>query len=218
MIKIIATLILSVVITNVGSSTTHTITNSGFTFSPNNLTINLGDTIKFVLASIHDAVEVSQAIWNANGNTSNGGFTVPFSGGTVVPQEARKYYYACTPHASIGMKGTFTVNSVTGVTSMGNKLPSEFKLSQNYPNPFNPTTTISFTVTQPSEITLKVYNLLGAEIQTLAQGVYSAGDYNKSWDASNISAGVYFYQLQAGNFNADKSDIYTETKRLTLIK
>lgn len=104
------------------------------------------------------------------------------------------------------------------MTSNGNNLPSVFKLSQNYPNPFNPSTTISFTVPQPSEITLKVYNLLGSEIQTLAQGIYPAGAYEKSWDASNISTGIYFYQLQARKLSADKSEIYTETKRLILLK
>ena len=217
--KTISTLIiLSLLSVSIGFSITHTITNSGFLFSPGNLTINLGDTVKFVLASIHNAVEVSQATWDANGNTSNSGFTVPFGGGTVIPQAARTYYYVCSVHAAFGMKGTIIVNTTTGVTSNGNNSPSVFKLSQNYPNPFNPTTTISFTVPQPSEITLKVYNLLGSEIQTLAQGIYSAGAYEKSWNASNISTGIYFYQLQAHKLSADKSEIYTETKRLILIK
>jgi len=211
-------IILSLLSVSIGFSVTHTVTNSGFTFSPSNISINLGDTVKFVLASIHNAVEVTQATWDANGNTSNGGFSTQFGGGTVIPQEARTYYYVCSPHASFGMKGSITINAVTGVTSGENNFPSVFKLSQNFPNPFNPSTRISFTVPEPSEITLKVYNLLGAEIQTLAQGIYSAGAYKKSWDASNVSAGIYFYRLQAHKLSADKSENYTETKRMILVK
>jgi plastocyanin len=70
--------ILTIFVSYRSVSVTHTILNSGFSFSPSTLTINLGDTVKFVLASIHNAREVSQTTWNANGTTSNGGFETPF--------------------------------------------------------------------------------------------------------------------------------------------
>ncbi|HYQ85642.1 MAG TPA: plastocyanin/azurin family copper-binding protein [Bacteroidota bacterium] len=93
-----------------GLATVHTISNSGFTFSPNNVTIVSGDTVQFVIAAMHDAVEVSKATWDVNGNTSNGGFMVPFGGGTIVLTDTGTHYYVCEPHASIGMKGIIAVN------------------------------------------------------------------------------------------------------------
>ncbi len=93
-------------------ATTHTITNSGNTYTPNNLTIIEGDDILFSIASNHNAVQVSQTTYNANGNTAMpGGFSVPFGGGTVTASAlpVGTYYYVCSPHASLGMKGTITV-------------------------------------------------------------------------------------------------------------
>lgn len=90
---------------------THLITGPGFTFSPSSLTINLGDTVQFSLASIHNAVELNQATWNANGTTSNGGFVVPFGGGTLVLTHVGTYYYICQAHAFFAMKGIITVQA-----------------------------------------------------------------------------------------------------------
>ena len=125
-------------------SQTHIITNSGLTFTPANITINVGDTVKFVLDSIHKPREVDQATWNANGNTSNGGFDMPFGGGTVVITSAGVHYYVCVPHASSGMKGTITANTVTSLESETSSIPTNYYLKQNYPNPFNPGTIIKY--------------------------------------------------------------------------
>src|SRR5208283_1669697 len=119
-------------------SAKHTVTNSGFIFSPDTITIHLGDTVIFSLASIHTAREVSQATWNVNGNTSDGGFDTPLGGGTVIPAHTGTYYYVCAIHYSIGMKGTITVVSPTEVRDPRQTIPSEYSLIQNYPNPFNP--------------------------------------------------------------------------------
>ena len=198
--------------------TTHTITNSGFTFSPSTITITLGDTINFVLASIHNAEEVSQATWNANSNTSNGGFQTPFGGGIVVLQQAGTYYYVCQPHASMGMKGIITVTATTGIELNTNSYPTQFELGQNYPNPFNPTTSISFSIPVPSYVILKIYNLLGTEVQTLTQRLYNPGNYTASWDGSNVSSGVYFYQLVGRSTEENPSRVFTATRRLVLLK
>ena len=87
----------------------HTVMNMGFSFSPSLLTINAGDTVRFNLDSNHNAVEVSQTTWNANGNTPNGGFSVGFGGGDVVFNTPGTFYYVCQPHASGGMKGRIVV-------------------------------------------------------------------------------------------------------------
>lgn len=107
-------LLCALCLTVAAGATTHTISNSGTSFSPATLSINLGDTVVFSLDPSHNAVEVSQATWNSNGNTPlSGGFSVSFGGGTVVLTATGTYYYVCSPHASLGMKGTITVTSTT---------------------------------------------------------------------------------------------------------
>jgi len=90
---------------------TVTVTNDGFSFSPDQITINAGDTVEFVLNGIHNAVEVSETTWNANGTLSNGGFALPLGGGEVTLNEPGTYYYVCQPHVgAFGMKGRIIVN------------------------------------------------------------------------------------------------------------
>lgn len=203
-------LLLILAATTTSFSTTHTITNSGFTFSPDTITINKGDTVNFVLGSIHSAREVSQATWQANGTTSNGGFDLPLGGGTVVLTQAGIHYYVCVPHASIGMKGTITVNSANDVKTIRGTIPDNFILMQNYPNPFNPTTTISFDIPLRSFVSLKVFDMLGREVSTIISGELGAGTYTWQWDAANMPSGIYFYRLQAGT--------YGQTKKFILLK
>lgn len=94
----------------VPAAQTRTVTNAGFTFSPADITINAGDSIHWQLASMHDVVEVTQQTWNANSNAAKaGGFSTPFGGGTVTFDTPGTYYYVCSPHASLGMKGKITV-------------------------------------------------------------------------------------------------------------
>lgn len=114
--------------------TTSTIVNSGYTFSPDSVTITSGDSINFVLASIHNTVEVSQTTWAANGTTPlSGGFSTPFGGGIVTPAKltAGTHYYVCGAHASMGMKGVIIVQGTsTGITE--NQLQTGISV---YPNP-----------------------------------------------------------------------------------
>jgi plastocyanin len=196
--------------TGISFSTTHTITNSGFSFSPSSITINIGDTVKFVFESIHNAREVNQATWNANGTTSNGGFDLPLGGGTVVLTQAGIHYYVCIFHVSLGMKGTITVNTVADVETTSETIADDFVLMQNYPNPFNPATSIEFSLPKAGYVSLKVFNLLGEEIATLAAQEFKAGSYTANWNASGSPSGVYFYRLVAGSF--------VETKKLLLLK
>jgi hypothetical protein len=78
--------------------------------------------------------------------------------------------------------------------------PTAFNLSQNYPNPFNPTTTINFAVPQRSNVTLRVYNILGQLVTTLINNQnFSTGSYSVDFDASKLASGMYIYQLDAGN-------------------
>ncbi len=102
---------------NAAFGTKVTISNAGFTFSPNVVTINFGDTIVFQLANIHNALEVSQSTWNANGSSPGTGFFTPFGGGIVTGLAVGNHFYVCEPHAGSGMKGRITVNAVSGTTA-----------------------------------------------------------------------------------------------------
>jgi choice-of-anchor B domain-containing protein len=86
----------------------------------------------------------------------------------------------------------------------------EYSLRQNYPNPFNPVTNIEFTIPKNSNLTLKIYDISGKEIGTLIDGYIKAGYNRITYDASNLSSGVYFYRLDA--------EKYSETKKMILVK
>jgi hypothetical protein len=89
-------------------------------------------------------------------------------------------------------------------------LPVKFNLSQNYPNPFNPSTMISFTIPHRENVTLDVYNLLGQKVTSIINREMDGGNYDIRYDASSLSAGIYFYTLKAGS--------YVSTKKMMLIK
>lgn len=89
--------------------------------------------------------------------------------------------------------------SPTSGVEHGEVIPNEFRLNQNYPNPFNPTTTISYQLPVDSQVTLKVYDVLGREIETLVNERQHAGKYSLSLDGRNLSTGVYYYRLQTAN-------------------
>jgi len=82
--------------------------------------------------------------------------------------------------------------------------PKVFELSQNYPNPFNPTTVIQYSIPMNEFVTLRVYDVLGREVQTLVNKEQSAGVYNVEFNASKLTSGVYFYRIEAGKFVAVK--------------
>ena len=89
-------------------------------------------------------------------------------------------------------------------------LPVQFSLLQNYPNPFNPSTTINYSLGAASQVSLKVFDLLGREVADLVNGNKPGGTYTVRFDASNLAGGVYFYTLHAGS--------YTQTRSMLLIK
>ncbi|MCK6603779.1 MAG: immune inhibitor A [Ignavibacteriaceae bacterium] len=78
--------------------------------------------------------------------------------------------------------------------------PKTYSLSQNYPNPFNPSTKISFSLPLKEKVTLKVFNLLGAEVATLADGIFDAGEHSLSFNAGSLTSGVYFYEIKTESF------------------
>ncbi len=88
-------------------------------------------------------------------------------------------------------------------------IPIKYSLNQNYPNPFNPSTTISFSIPQKSNVSIKIYNSIGQLVKTLYNKVTEVGNYKINWDA-NVSSGVYYYTIKAGNF--------VDTKKMVFLK
>jgi len=105
---------------------------------------------------------------------------------------------------------------VVGIKNENNDIPSEFSLSQNYPNPFNPETVISYQLAENCKVSLKVYDILGNEVATLVNEEKPAGKYQVNFNVrqttnnKQLTSGVYFYQLRAGQF--------VQTKKFVLIK
>ncbi|MFA6542060.1 MAG: T9SS type A sorting domain-containing protein, partial [Bacteroidota bacterium] len=95
----------------------------------------------------------------------------------------------------------FSISSVLRVESDAPIEVQDFTLDQNYPNPFNPSTTISYAIPQPAQVTLKVYNIVGQEVATLVNGYQTSGRYDVTFNASRMASGVYFYRLQTGSFS-----------------
>ena len=91
-----------------------------------------------------------------------------------------------------------------------NEIPTTYDLKQNYPNPFNPSTTIRYLIPEPSRVVIKVYDILGREVETLVDDEKPIGTFESVWNVTNLPSGIYFYRLQAGNF--------VETKKMVLLK
>ena len=119
-----------------------------------------------------------------------------------------QYIFAGTMASSIWRRPLSQV--VTGIEEETNLQPKEFSLNQNYPNPFNPSTCIQYQVSSISQVTLKVYDLLGNEVAVLVNEEQPAGTYEVEFSAEGLTSGIYFYQLQAGSLS--------ETKKMILMK
>lgn len=101
-------------------------------------------------------------------------------------------------------------------TPVPSVIPNAYKLEQNYPNPFNLSTTIRYSLPQAGYVTLKMFNVLGQQVATLANGEQSAGDYEVQWNAMNLPSGVYFCRFSVASYL--RVGEFTETKKLVLIK
>ncbi len=107
---------------------------------------------------------------------------------------------------------------ITGITGNGfTALPKDFILDQNYPNPFNPTTKLSFVIGHSSFVSLKVYDVLGREIETIVNEEKPAGFYRVEFDGSKLASGIYFYRIEAVPIGRQAGD-FIQTRKMLLIK
>lgn len=126
--------------------------------------------------------------------------TLTGSGTYVLPDTLNEYTAA---------RVYVTYNNATDV-EVDNQSPEYFNLSQNYPNPFNPSTKIQYSISSNQVVQLKIYDVLGKELITLVNNEQPAGTYEVNFDGNNLTSGIYFYTITAGN--------YTDTKSMILMK
>ncbi|HMS33381.1 MAG TPA: T9SS type A sorting domain-containing protein [Ignavibacteria bacterium] len=113
------------------------------------------------------------------------------------------------PNAGNSTVAFFHLDIPSGIKQINN-IANSFELHQNYPNPFNPSTNLEFGISDLGFVSLKIYDLLGKEVLTLVNKELDPGSYKYTFDASNLTSGIYFYKLSAnGN---------TDVKRMTLVK
>jgi predicted TIM-barrel fold metal-dependent hydrolase len=128
--------------------------------------------------------------------------------------------FAFDPDNDIVLKqGSTTAGSVpgtVGITVNSSEIPKVFALGQNYPNPFNPVTLINFDVPKRSNVKLRVFDVTGRLVQVLTDELSEAGKYTAEFDATNLSSGIYYYEITAKA--EEGGGIFTDVKKMILIK
>ncbi len=159
--------------------------------------------------------EVGNLLWI----TSFGGFNVDqgysvkqtSDGGYIISGSTRSY--------GAGLNDVWLIKVKPDISEViSEKLNPNFGLNQNYPNPFNPNTKIEYSVPQSSNIIIKVFDILGNEIETLINDEKPAGTYEITWNAENLPSGVYFYQLRAVDPSTGSGQVFVQTKKMLLMK
>ncbi len=162
---------------------------------------------------------VQLGVRQTTGTTNPAIFTMPvdisFEGDgvdttlTVLNSQSLQYYsftLGWKPDSVKLDQDGWILKNVTEISSDGQPFPTpyHFSLNQNYPNPFNASTTISYSIKQGGNVTVKVYSLLGTEVATLVDRLHMPGDYTAVWDATNLSTGLYLCRISSGGLNLVK--------------
>ncbi len=182
------------------SQTTHTINVSGLSFTPNEVTIAVGDTVFFNGSSNHPILEVDENTWNSNGSTAlSGGFAFPSGTGKVTFDSEGTHYYICENHVGNGMKGKIIVSTTTDVHVLNSK---NIRI---YPNPLTGSSIINVNISNnTSEVSLNIYDLTGRV--KLSEKIPPTSDQIQL-DASYLSSGAYIIQLKSTDFIYSKKII-----------
>jgi plastocyanin len=192
------------------SQTTHDVSVGNFSFTPAQITINVGDIVRWTnTGGLHNVVADDNSFTSGAVSSSAWVYEHTFNSVGTNP-------YYCAQHGGpggVGMSGVVTVENATDVGDE-NISVLKFELDQNYPNPFNPSTSIQYAIASRQFVTLKVFDVLGNEVATLVNEYKNAGSYDVEFKASvdsrQLANGVYLYRLQAGNF--------VQTKKMILLK
>ncbi len=122
----------------------------------------------------------------------------------------------------VGENGTIFRTTNGGITFVkeekSDEIPENYFLSSNFPNPFNPDTKIRYFIPHVSFVQIRVYDVLGNEIETLVNDEKPAGNYELTWKAANLSSGVYFYQIRAIDPSTSSGQVFIQTRKMILLK
>jgi hypothetical protein len=180
---------------------------------------NLFAVVPVELTSFNALVNQDKVLlkWETATETNNKGFEIErqtnklqwvkigYAAGFGTTTESKSYSFTdgnvshgiyCYRLKQIDFDGTGKYSKVVEVNVA---LPDEFSLSQNFPNPFNPATQIEYSITENEFVSLKVYNTLGQLVENLVNENIKAGNHTVTFDGTNLSSGVYYYRLEAGN-------------------
>lgn len=205
--KTVLLILITFFISTFSFATTRIINVQNFSFSPNNLNANVGDTIKWVWVSgSHTTTSTTIPLAAMTWDQPIDAFDITYS---YVVTVSGVYNYKCTPHELMGMVGVINVQSPT-IIKQNENISLTYSLKQNYPNPFNPTTNISFSIPKSGFVKIAVYNEIGKEIETIVNQNMNEGSYTVNYNASKLSSGIYFYRISSGDFS--------DTKKMLLIK
>ena len=119
-------------------------------------------------------------------------------------------------YVRIDFSGFKKIIDTLGGVEINVEIPADYTLLQNFPNPFNPMTTISYSLPEESNVTIKIFNTLGNEVGTIVNERQNTGSYNVSYNAMSLSSGVYFYRIEA--YSLKDSRVFIETKKMSVIK
>lgn len=205
--KIYSILLLSIFSFGIKAAS-YTVTISGTSYSPNTLTVSVGDVVTIQASVAHPLAQVDQTTWNANGTaTLSTGWGIKTSNYTFTVSSTNTIYYVCTAHVTLGMKGQIIV-STAGVNE--NALPiGNVSL---YPNPAKNNLHVNFTISTATAVSVKIYDITGREIERLMNETnLQQGSYNYQFDLpSSLNAGNYFVEMATGNQKLTKKLIVTQ--------
>lgn len=175
--------------------------------------------VEFISFTANENNNIVKLNWNTSTETNNYGFEIErkqdgsewekigFMEGHGTTTELQEYYYIDNINTlrakslfyrlkQVDFNGSFEYSDVVEVETV----PTQYELLQNYPNPFNPSTVIEFSLPEAANVSLTIYNALGEKVTELESGYLKAGFYNYQWNASNVTTGMYIYELRADNF------------------
>lgn len=175
--------------------------------TPDTAVLAPGDSVHFIASgfSQNDIDVLVNPIWTATGGIidSVGLYIAGMEEGT----------FTVTAADSSGLiegQGIVVIDAKTVIGTTRTASPYEFKLFQNSPNPFNPETTIRFAVNEPCRVELKIYDVMGREVQTLVDSQYAIGLHQVSFEAGSLSSGIYFYRIQMKDYHEVKKMVLLE--------
>jgi len=163
---------------------------------------------KDTLNGILDSNEGTKITTDGGKNWIKKDYRIPFPGTDKMEYNARGDLFMIAGGSMIMLPTA--PSSSPNINNTLNESVSEYYLSSSFPNPFNSASTIKYYIPSTSQVIIKVFNTLGEEIETLVDEVKSTGTYQVTWNAKDLSSGVYFYRLQAGSF--------VQTRKMILLK